>query len=84
MKSDLAYVHFVEQQYYKAIKEYKEILKLNKLDNQGVRFNLANILLIARRFDEFEELTKEFIHIRLQDTTVKKEHNNWLKTYNLI
>lgn len=60
LKSDLAYVHFVEQQYYKAIKEYKEILKLNKLDNQGVRFNLANILLIARRFDEFEELTKEF------------------------
>ena len=35
-------------------------MKLNKLDNQGVRFNLANILLIARRFDEFEELTKEF------------------------
>lgn len=60
LKNDLAYVHFVEQQYYKAIKEYKEILKLNKLDNQGIRFDLANVLLIARRFDEFEELTKEF------------------------
>ena len=43
----------------------------------------TNVINTMRR-EHGEELTKEFIYIRLQDTTVKKEHNNWLKTYNLI
>ncbi|WP_455539467.1 DUF6398 domain-containing protein [Terrisporobacter sp.] len=60
LKNDLAYVHLAEQQYAKAIKEYKEILKLDKFDNQGIRFDLANVLLLTRRLDEFEELVKEF------------------------
>lgn len=60
LKSDLAYVYFVEREYDKAIEEYKEILKLDKSDNQGVRFNLASILVLTKRFDEFEELITEF------------------------
>ena len=60
LKNDLAFVHFAENQYFKAIKEYKEVLKLDKEDSLGARFELANILLIARRLDEFEELMNEY------------------------
>ena len=60
LKEELAYVHFAEEKYDEAIKEYKEILKLDELDNQGIRFYLANLLILTKRFDEFEELIKEF------------------------
>ena len=46
--------------------------------------NVGTNVINTMRREHGEELTKEFIRRRLQDTTVKKEHNNWLKTYNLI
>ena len=51
---------------------------------QAVLFTFKSILVSESCMSTVFELTKEFIHIRLQYTTVKKEHNNWLKTYNLI
>jgi len=43
-----------------AIKIYQEMLKLNPNDNQGVRYELARLLLINYRYDLFYKLHKKY------------------------
>jgi tetratricopeptide (TPR) repeat protein len=55
-----------------AIKIYQEMLKLNPNDNQGVRYELARLLLIFYRYDLFYKLHKKYI---------KEETAFWLYNY---
>lgn len=43
-----------------AIVEYQEMLKLNPTDNQGIRFELAPLLMMKRRYKEYFSLYKQY------------------------
>ena len=59
LRNDLAYVYFVNYDYDKAINEYEDLLKYDEDDKLQVRFNLSNLLLLNKRYEEFEKLMKD-------------------------
>ncbi|MGL5712067.1 MAG: DUF6398 domain-containing protein [Paraclostridium sp.] len=59
-KDMLAELYFNNGQIKESIKEYKEMLELNEMDNQGVRYKLINLLVLSKDDDLFNKLIKEF------------------------
>lgn len=55
-----------------AIAEYQDMLRLNPGDNQGIRFELAPLLLLSHRYKEYYQLFTQFE----KDVTF-----GWLYTY---
>ncbi|WEG13446.1 SEC-C metal-binding domain-containing protein [Pullulanibacillus sp. KACC 23026] len=47
-------------EYIEAIAQYKELLELNEMDNQGVRFPLFKAYVEIRRLDEAEQLLDKY------------------------
>lgn len=43
-----------------AVEHFRELLRLNPVDNQGVRYHLAHALLILRRHDELAHLLESY------------------------
>ena len=62
MNAKLGFAHCLEALDWKdeAINEYNEILELNPIDNQGVRYMLASLLLSSGKYKLFAELYKKF------------------------
>lgn len=48
------------EKFEEAIKEFEEMLELNPNDNQGVRYELAKLLLHEKKYDAYSRLHREF------------------------
>lgn len=73
----LAQSYYIKKDYKNAIKIYEEMLELNPNDNQGVRFFLAALYLLSRKYAHYKSLSKRY----KEDVVANWAYNNALYSF---
>lgn len=60
IKAELADLYCLKGDYESAVELYNEILKLNKNDNQGIRYRIFPLLILLDKKDQIENLVKSY------------------------
>ncbi|MGL6106647.1 DUF6398 domain-containing protein [Romboutsia sp.] len=60
VKDSLADLYFYNGRIQEGVKEYKELLELNKMDNQGIRYKLINACILTEDKECIEYLHNEY------------------------
>lgn len=60
IKAELADLYCLKNDYESSVELYNEILKLNKKDNQGIRYKIFPLLILLDKKEQIENLMKSY------------------------
>ncbi|MGM9532604.1 DUF6398 domain-containing protein [Intestinibacter sp.] len=60
IKAELADLYYLKDDYESSVELYNDILRLNKNDNQGIRYKIFPLLILLDKKDQIENLIKTY------------------------